>query len=78
MTEPHWVELATYASGLEADVVIARLEAEEIPVMRVGNDTTGIFGPGFQGTSPQGVTVRVPSDALEEARALLDDEGDGP
>lgn len=71
MAEREWVELATYASGLEADIVIAQLEAEGIPVLRDSNDSTGIFGAGFQGRSAFGVTVRVPSDAVEEARAML-------
>jgi hypothetical protein len=31
----------------------------------------GIFGPGFQGATAQGFTVRVPASALEDARAAV-------
>ena len=47
--DDEWRVLATFASGLEADIALARLEAAEIPVVRDSNDTVGIFGPGFQG-----------------------------
>jgi hypothetical protein len=33
--------------------------------------TVGIFGPGFQGATAQGFTVRVPATALEDARAAV-------
>ena len=71
MTESGWRVLATYASGFEADLAIAQLEAAEIPAVRDSNDTVGIFGPGFQGATARGVTVRVPASALEEARATV-------
>jgi len=74
MTDNEWRVLATYASGFEADLVMARLEAAEIPAARDNNDTVGIFGPGFQGPTSRGVTVRVPADALDEARAILSPE----
>lgn len=57
-------------------MVIARLEAEDIPAMRDDNDGVGIFGFGFQGATARGVTVRVPENALDEARALLAETGD--
>ena len=66
-----WRVLATFASGLEADIALARLEAAEIPAVRDSNDTVGIVGPGFQGVTSRGITVRVPAAALEDARALL-------
>jgi len=71
MSESGWRVLATYASGFEADLAIAQLEAAEIPALRDGNDSVGIFGPGFQGATARGVTVRVPAAALEEARAAV-------
>ncbi len=67
-----WVKLANYSSALEADVVVSRLEAAEIPAVSRGNDIVGIFGPGFQGATAKGVDVLVPSAALEDARALLE------
>lgn len=76
MSEDGWQVLATYASGLEADIAMAQLEVAEIPAVRDSNDSVGIFGPGFQGTTPKGFTVRVPSAALEDARVVvgLDDD----
>lgn len=74
MTEQRWVDLATFPSGFEADVVIARLESAGIPAFRESHDGTGIFGPGFQGATAFGITVRVPSEALDEARELLEDD----
>jgi Putative prokaryotic signal transducing protein len=71
-----WVKLATYSSALEADVVVSRLEAAEIPAVSRGNDIVGIFGPGFQGPTAKGVDVLVPSAALEDARALLEMDGE--
>ena len=71
MSDSGWRVLATYASGFEADLAMAQLEAAEIPAVRDGNDTVGIFGPGFQGATARGVTVRVPAAALEDARAVV-------
>jgi hypothetical protein len=76
MNESGWSVLATYSSGLEADIAMAQLESAKIPAIRDSNDAVGIFGPGFQGTTPQGFTVRVPTAALDDARAAvtLDDD----
>ena len=71
MIESEWSVLATYASGFDADLAMAQLEAAEIPAVRDDNDTVGIFGPGFQGATGRGVTVRVPAGALEDARATV-------
>jgi len=67
-----WSDVATYSSGFEADVAIAQLEAAGIRAVRDSNDTVGIFGPGFQGATARGVTVRVPTDSLDDARAALE------
>ena len=77
MSESEWSVLATYASGFEADLAMAQLEAAEIPAVRDGNDTVGIFGPGFQGATSHGVTVHVPAAALEDARAAISLAGGG-
>ena len=71
MTHDEWRVLATFASGLEADIALALLEAAEIPAVRDNNDTVGIFGPGFQGASARGITVRVPAAELEAARDVV-------
>ncbi len=72
-----WREVATFASGFEADLAIAQLEAAGIPALRDNNDTVGIFGPGFQGATARGVTVLVPVAALNDARAVLCPEDTG-
>ncbi len=73
MTEdPHWARLAVFPAAFAADLARQRLEAEEIPVV-VLNDQTGIFGPGFMGSSAIGVTLLVASDRTAEALELIDD-----
>lgn len=71
MSKSEWRVLATYASGFEADLAMAQLEAAEIPAVRDSNDSVGIFGPGFQGVTARGFTVRVPAASLEDARAAV-------
>ena len=66
-----WCALETFASGFEADLAIARLEAACIPTMRDSHDTAGILGFGFQGATARGVTVHVPDDAVTAAREIL-------
>jgi hypothetical protein len=65
-----WVKVATFASGLDADVARATLEEAEIPV-QVRSDSPGIFGASFQGPVPGGVDVYVPSPDAHRARDLL-------
>ena len=74
--ERSWVPVATYATGLEADLAVARLEGAGITAVRRDNDTVGIFGLGFQGPLARGVGVLVPSDALVEAQEILAPESD--
>jgi hypothetical protein len=66
-----WSDVATFSSGFEADLAIAQLEAAGITAVSDSNDTVGIFGPGFQGATARGVTVRVPNGSIDEARAVL-------
>lgn len=66
-----WVPLVSVASGFDADIMVALLEANDIPAERDSNDTVGIFGPGFQGATSRGVTVLVPAEYLEAAREVL-------
>ena len=75
MSASAWHDVATFASGFEADLAIAQLQAAGIEAVRDNNDTVGIFGPGFQGATGRGVTVRVLLDALDDARAIVG-EGD--
>jgi hypothetical protein len=71
MTVPGWSDVATFASGFEADLAVAQLEAGGIKAVRDSHDTVGIFGPGFQGATARGTTVRVPAESLADARAVL-------
>jgi hypothetical protein len=66
-----WSDIATFSSGFEADLATAQLEAAGITAVSDSNDTVGIFGPGFQGATGRGVTVRLPDASLDEARAVL-------
>lgn len=65
------VELMTYSSGVEAEVVVAILGGFGIPAQARGNDIVGIFGPNFMGSTARGVAVVVPRDSLDEARRIL-------
>ena len=71
MTESEWRILAEYASGFEADIAIAQLESARIPALRDSHDGVGIFGPGFQGATNRGITVRVPASLFQQARAAV-------
>ena len=73
MTTNQWVPVASYAARFEADLAVARLEAEGILAVARGNDITGIFGPGFGGSTARGVLVLVPSDAVDAAREILEE-----
>ena len=66
-----WVELATYGTGFEADLAQQSLTEAEIPCLMRGNQA-GIFGAGFQGPVMGGITLYVPSSAIQTARDLLE------
>lgn len=71
-----WVAIARYAAGYEADLAIARLDAAGITAVRRGNDTVGLFGPGFEGPTARGIDVLVPGAVAADARAVLADASD--
>ena len=62
-----WVAIAHYAAGYDA---------AGIPSVRRGNDTVGLFGPGFEGPTARGVDVLVPATVAVEAREVLADVSD--
>lgn len=66
-----WVQLATFATGFEADLAQQSLNEAEIPCLLRGNQI-GMFGAGFQGPVMGGIHLYVPSAAIETARELLD------
>jgi len=69
-----WAIAATYASGFEADLAVASLEAMGVPARARSNDIVGIFGPGFGGATARGVDVLVPEpDVAAARRALAED-----
>lgn len=69
-TEAEWVKLSEYGTGFEADIARGILAEAEIPVV-VKGEQVGIFGAGFQGAQPGGITFFVPAGALDRARELL-------
>jgi hypothetical protein len=71
LTKSSWSTVATYVTGFDADLATAQLESSGIPFVRDNHDTVGIFGPGFQGATSQGITVSVPSQMLDQARAAI-------
>ena len=73
--ESGWTLIAEFAAAYEAELPTSMLEAESIPVLRKGPET-GIYGPGFAGTSALGVRLYVPHSRLEDARSILEPEPD--
>lgn len=65
-----WVQLANFATGFEADLAQQSLNEAEIPCLLRGNQA-GMFGAGFQGPVMGGITLYVPSSAVDTARDLL-------
>ncbi len=69
--EVHWELLTNAESDVEATMIVDLLEGDGIPVL-TQSSTAGVFGYGFAAPTPEGIRVSVPSDMLDEARALLD------
>jgi len=70
-----WALLGDFGATYEADIIASLLESAGIPVLRQGTET-GMFGPGFVGSTPLGVQLFVPRSRLEEAQAVLEAEPD--
>ena len=66
-----WVKLVNVGTALEADILVAQLDAAGIDAVTRGNDIVGLFGPGFQGVTARGVDVLVAPAQLDEARDIL-------
>ncbi len=69
--QAEWVVVGTFGSVLDADFARQLLDAEGIPVL-VKSDASGLFGAGFGGFLPAGVTLFVPSPEAVRAAELLD------
>lgn len=65
-----WTQIASYGSGIEADMACATLQSAGIP-FRLKGDRAGVFGLTFQGTLAQGLALMVPAAQADEARDLL-------
>lgn len=66
-----WVPIATHGAVYAAEIGRAVLEAGGFDAVVQGGEWVGIFGPGFQGATPRGVTVLVPSHQLAAAQTYL-------
>jgi hypothetical protein len=66
-----WIPVTQYAHGYEADIAIARLEAEGILAVKRGDGFTGVICPGYDQRLGYRVQVLVPSDDIEAARRIL-------
>jgi hypothetical protein len=56
----------------------ARLESADVPSLLQSHAGAGVFGPGFQGSVPGGVTLLVPREHLAEAEDILSPDSDAP
>ena len=65
-----YTEVARFGSRLEAEAIGHALDQYDIPFMIQSGDT-GMFGPGMVGWSPEGATLLVPEDRLDEVKDLL-------
>jgi hypothetical protein len=70
-----WVKAKEYSTRFEAEMGRARLESAHIPTTIKAHEA-GLFGAGFQGAIPSGVELHVPRGRLNDARDLLETEGD--
>lgn len=66
-----WKKLTVVGSDVEATMILDALTAEGIPALKQ-SPTAGVFGYGFSGETPEGFTLLVPSDRLDEARDTLE------
>ena len=73
MEQIRWTKLTAFNSGYEADMLVALLEEAGIPTL-VQGPPAGVYGYGFGGPTPQGITIKVPSDRLDEAKEILNEQ----
>jgi hypothetical protein len=70
-TGSRWVPCREFGNEIEASIAVAILDGAGIPAIVRSNDSVGLFGSAFQGFSAFGVTLLVPSAALEAAKTTL-------
>ncbi len=66
-----WAKVGRFASGLEAEIARAVLEAGGFEARVMSNDVVGIFGPNFMGSSSRGAFVLVPGPQAAAAERYL-------
>ena len=71
MQTENWVKLATYGTTFEAEGAKATLESAGIPAMLQSHVGAGLGGAGFQGGTPAGTALLVPSRELDRAWELV-------
>ncbi len=74
MNRDGWVTIATFQTGLDADIAMSKLEAEGIPSVQDRHDSVGILGFGFQGATNSGFALLVPEWEHERALMVLNPE----
>jgi len=72
MDNTELVELTTCSYGYQCDMILEALNEAGIPSITRGPEV-GVFGYGFGGPTPKGITISVPADRIEEARRILDE-----
>jgi len=73
MEEPRWTKLTICTHGYEADMLVGVLREAGIPTLAQGPQA-GVYGYGFGGPTPQGIIINVPSDKLDEAKEILEEQ----
>ncbi len=66
-----WAKVGQFSSGIEAEIARAVLEAGGFEARVMGNDSVGIFGPNFMGSSSRGTFVIVPGPQAAAAERYL-------
>jgi hypothetical protein len=66
-----WVKLASYPTVFAAERAKATLDSAGIPALLQSHGGSGVFGPGFQGSVPGGVTIQVQEQDLDRAWTLV-------
>ena len=66
-----FVKVGVYSTRFEAELAQAQLESADMPSLIQSHAAAGVFGPGFQGSVPGGVTLLVPREHLTEAEEIL-------
>lgn len=83
VSDSDWPTVAQFGSRAEGEVAVSALSAADVPCKLVVDHTEEPAPQGLEpniGQATSGAQLRVPSDRVDEARALLlhDDTGPAP